>query len=173
MSFLPVLRLPFLLLTGLLGAGLLGASAPPRATVYVFLAPTCPISQAVTPALRALHVQHGGAAVQFVGVFPEAAITADERRQFGQTYQLKFPLQADPGHRLTRRLGATITPEAALTDAAGTLRYRGRIDDQYARLGQRRVVVQHHELADALAAFTANRPVAVPRTEAVGCLIEL
>ena len=111
MPSLPVLRLPFLLL---LTALLLGASAPPRATVYVFLAPTCPISQAATLELRALHQQYATTpGVAFVGVFPDTALAPADLTAFGRTYQLKFPLRADPGHRLTRRLGATITPEAA------------------------------------------------------------
>jgi hypothetical protein len=33
-------------------------------------------------------------------------------------------------------------------------------------------VVLHHDLADALAAVAAGNPVPVPRTEAVGCIIE-
>ncbi len=155
----------------LLAVGL-GASAPPRPTVYVFLAPTCPISQAVVPELRTLHGQYAGRGVAFIGVFPDAQLTAAARTRFGRDYQLTFPLQTDPGHLLTRRLGATITPEAALTDATGALVYRGRINDQYARLGQRRTIVQHHELAEALAAVAADRPVAVSRAAAIGCLIE-
>ena len=159
----------FLLLT----IGLLGASAPPRATVYVFLAPTCPISQAATLELRALHQQYAATpGVAFVGVFPDTALVPADLAAFGRTYQLKFPLRADPGHVLTRRLGATITPEAAVTSAAGLLLYRGRLNDQYVRLGQRRTVLHHHDLADALAAVVAGRPVVVARTEAVGCLIE-
>ena len=155
-----------------LTAWLLGASAPPRATVYVFLAPTCPISQAVLPAVRALHAQYAAAGVAFVGVFPDPLVSAADRARFGRAYQLRFALQADPGHLLTRRLGATITPEAAVTDAHGALVYRGRINDSYARLGVRRTVVGQHELADALAALAADQPVVVARAPAVGCVIE-
>ena len=164
MSFL------LLLLLGFFG---FGPPLAPRATVYVFLAPTCPISQAATLELRALHRQYAATpGVAFVGVFPDTALVPADLAAFGRTYQLKFPLRADPGHVLTRRLGATITPEAAVTSAAGLLLYRGRLNDQYVRLGQRRRITQHHDLADALAAVVAGRAVAVARTEAVGCLIE-
>ncbi len=124
------------------------------------------------PAVRALHAQYAAAGVAFVGVFPDPLVSAADRARFGQAYQLRFALQADPAHLLTRRLGATITPEAAVTDAHGTLAYRGRINDSYARLGVRRTVVRTHELADALAALVAGQPVAVARTQAVGCVIE-
>jgi hypothetical protein len=107
-------------------------------------------------------------------VFPAAETTPAELADFAKTYQVPFALQADPQHQLTRRLKARITPEAVVVAADGrTVLYQGRLDDSYAALGRRRTVVAHHELADALAAVAARRPVAVPRTEAVGCFIEL
>jgi peroxiredoxin len=145
----------------------------PRATVYVFLADTCPISQAVTLPLRQLHGQYAAQGVQFVGVFPAADIDAVKIDKFAKTYQIPFALQADPGRTLTRRWHATVTPEAVVVAADGRhVLYQGRIDDSYASLGQRRTVVTHHELADALAAVVADKLVAVPKTEPVGCFIE-
>jgi hypothetical protein len=145
----------------------------PKATVYVFLADTCPISQAATLPLRELHGRYASQGIRFVGVFPAKETTPAALAGFAKTYQVPFPLQADPGRQLTRRLHARITPEAVVVAANGrTILYQGRLDDSYARLGQRRTVVSHHELADALAAVAGGRPVAVPRTEAVGCFIE-
>ena len=150
-----------------------GPAAVPRATVYVFLAETCPISQAATLPLRALYGQYAARNVRFVGVFPARETTPAGLAEFAATYQLPFALQADSGHVLTRRLRARLTPEVVVLGPDGrTVRYQGRLDDAYAGLGQHRPVTRHHELADALAAITAGRPVAVPRTEAVGCFIE-
>ena len=164
--------MPYLLLL-LLSVFGLGPPAGPRATVYVFLAETCPISQAATLPLRALHGQYAARGVQFVGVFPARETTPAGLAGFAKTYQLPFALRADPGHALTRRLGARLTPEAVVLGPDGrTVLYQGRLDDAYAGLGQHRPVTRHHELADALAAIDAGRPVAVPRTEAVGCFIE-
>ena len=148
-------------------------AAAPRATVYVFLADTCPISQAATLPLRELHQQYASQGIQFVGVFPAAETTPAALAEFAKTYQVPFALQADPGHQLTARLHARVTPEAVVVGSDGrTTLYQGRLNDAYASLGQHRPVVRHHELADALAAVTAGRPVAVPRTEPVGCFIE-
>ncbi|GAB3579624.1 hypothetical protein GCM10027345_19880 [Hymenobacter daeguensis] len=150
-----------------------GAAPAPRATVYVFLAETCPISQAATLPLRELHRQYGAQGVQFVGVFPAKETGAAGMATFAKTYQLAFPMQADAGHQLTRRLHARVTPEAVVVAADGrTVLYQGRLNDAYAGLGQHRTVVRHHELAEALAAIVAGQPVAVPRTEPVGCFIE-
>jgi hypothetical protein len=149
------------------------AGPAPRATVYVFLADTCPISQAATLPLRELHGQYAAQGVRFVGVFPAADATPGALAAFGKTYQLPFPLQADAGHQLTKKLHAHVTPEAVVLAADGkTTLYQGRLNDAYAGLGQHRPVTRHHELADALADVVAGRPVAVPRTEPVGCFIE-
>ena len=162
----------------LLVFGVLGLSFRPAAprlapTVYVFLAGTCPISQQATLPLRALYARYQGQGVHFVGVFPGAEATPAALAEFAYTYAVPFPLRLDPGQHLTRRLGARITPEAIVVAADDhTILYQGRLDDQYAGLGQRRTVSQHHELADALAAIAAGQPVAVPRTQAVGCFIE-
>ncbi|WP_345126508.1 redoxin domain-containing protein [Hymenobacter antarcticus] len=150
-----------------------GPAMAPRATVYVFLADTCPISQAATLPLRALQAQYAAQGVRFVGVFPARETTPASLAAFAKTYQLTFALQADKGHRLTRRLHARVTPEAVVVGADGrTTLYQGRLNDAYAGLGQHRPVVRHHELADALADVVAGRPVAVSRTEPVGCFIE-
>jgi hypothetical protein len=165
--------MPFLLLLLLSCFGLGPPAGAPRATVYVFLADTCPISQAATLPLRELHTQYAGRGIQFVGVFPAKETTPAAMAEFAKTYQLPFALRADPGHKLTQQLHARVTPEVVVLAADGrTTLYRGRLNDAYAALGQHRPVVRHHELADALAAVVAGRPVAVPSTEPVGCFIE-
>ncbi|GAB3869885.1 hypothetical protein GCM10028824_17670 [Hymenobacter segetis] len=159
-----------LLLLHFLGTG---PGPVPRATVYVFLAETCPISQAATLPLRELHGRYGAQGVRFVGVFPARETNPAGLAAFAKTYQLAFPLQADAGHQLTKKLHARVTPEVVVVAADGrTVLYQGRLDDAYAGLGQHRAVTRQHELADALAAVTAGQPVAVPRTEPVGCFIE-
>ncbi|RZK53565.1 MAG: redoxin domain-containing protein [Hymenobacter sp.] len=174
-----------LLLTQLLAALLFGQGQPSfaarlgppklqRVTVYVFLAESCPISQQATLPLRELHARYAARGVRFVGVFPGSTATAASVAAFARTYAVPFAVQLDPERQLTQRFKATTTPEAVVVAADGrTVRYQGRLDDQYAALGERRSRSQHHELAEALADLAAGRAVAVPRTEAVGCFIEL
>ncbi|KAA9332239.1 redoxin family protein [Hymenobacter busanensis] len=174
---------PRLLLLCWWALGLLGALSPARAaapapptvaTVYVFLAETCPISQSCTLTLRELHRQYAARGVRFVGVFPDEQTRPADVILFRKTYQVPFELKLDAGQQLTRRWGARITPEVVVVAADGrTVAYQGRIDNAYAALGQRRTVVTTHELADALAAVVAGKAVAQPRTEAVGCFINV
>jgi hypothetical protein len=49
--------------------------------------------------------------------------------------------------------------------------YQGRIDDRYADYGRKRNVTMNNELADALDAVVAGRPIKKPKTMAVGCFI--
>jgi peroxiredoxin len=166
--------------TLLVGRGQVGQAGPPPPsgkqlpfTVYVFLAETCPISQQATLPLRELHARYAARGVRFVGVFPGSTATPSSLAEFRSKYTVPFALQLDPGQRLTHRFKASITPEAVVVAADSCVLYQGRLDDRYAALGERRSISQHHELAEALADLAAGRPVAVPRTEAVGCFIEL
>ena len=84
---------------------------------------------------------------------------------------MKSPVVLDPRHEWVKRAAATTTPEAAVFTRNGELAYSGRINDLYAALGKRRPQPTQHDLKAALDAILAGKPVAVPRTEPVGCPI--
>ena len=63
-----------------------------------------------------------------------------------------------------------MTPEAAIY-VGGKLMYRGRIDNRYVELGVERPAATQRDLADALAALLAGKPVVAATTQAVGCYI--
>ena len=86
-------------------------------------------------------------------------------------FGLKFPVARDRDAALAARLGAKVTPEAFVIDDRGRIRYRGRIDDQFAARRQRNAHPNTSELRDAVAAVLAGRDVANPSVEAVGCPI--
>ena len=84
-----------------------------------------------------------------------------------------YPVHAlrDPRHELVKIARAAVTPEAAVFDRTRSLAYRGRLDDRYVSLGVARPVPTRHDLAEAIAAILAGRPVREPVTPAVGCFI--
>jgi hypothetical protein len=89
-----------------------------------------------------------------------------------KTYGLSgFHVLVDEGHVLAKATGATVTPEAVVTDASGRILYRGRIDDAVAEISKPWRVPSQHDLRDALAAILRNEAVPVSRTRAVGCYI--
>ena len=77
----------------------------------------------------------------------------------------------DPKGALSKACGVTITPEAAVYDGAGRLAYRGRIDNLYVGFGKQRARATSRDLRLALDAILAHKPIAQPRTLAIGCFI--
>jgi hypothetical protein len=57
-----------------------------------------------------------------------------------------------------------------LLDGSLTIRYRGRIDDQYGYT-YRRAAPTRTELKDALDELLAGKPISTPQSECRGCLI--
>ena len=163
------------LLTVFLGLSFAAAAAPSDSiSVYIFLREDCVICQQYTPQLERLATEYGGKGVHFLGVFPNASSSPDLVAEFAQKYGLTFPLEIDSEQTITRRMGATITPEVVIYDhRIGQVLYSGRIDDRYLKVGQRRRHVQTSELEDALKAIRSGRPVAVREVPATGCLITL
>ena len=86
-------------------------------------------------------------------------------------FGLKFPVARDPRGAIAAKLGARVTPEAFVIDSKGRVRYRGRIDDQFAGRGKRNANSTARDLHDAIAAVLAGREVAREHVEAVGCPI--
>jgi mono/diheme cytochrome c family protein/thiol-disulfide isomerase/thioredoxin len=140
-----------------------------RATVLVLVSPTCPISNSYAPALERLSTAHGSdVAVRLVYSEPdlEAQAVEEHRASFG----LSMPFLLDPRGAIATELGARVVPEAFVLDAEGRVVYRGRIDDAWTDLGQRRGATRF-ELRAALEAQLAGRAIETPETEGIGCLL--
>lgn len=144
-----------------------------RATVLLFLGHDCPISNAYAPEVGRLHAAYSGQGVAFCVVYADADLSPAAGRAHAADFALPCPAVLDPDMTLARRVGATVKPQAALLGPAGELLYLGRIDDRYADYGTRRAEPTTRDLHAALDAVLAGKPVAVPRTQAFGCDIDL
>jgi hypothetical protein len=142
-----------------------------KAWVLVFILSDCPIGNSYLPQLQRLDELFKGRGVNFVLVHADSQTTPQQAQEHAREFKIVIPVLLDPRHEWVQRAGATIAPEAAVFSPQGVLLYRGRIDNRYAGLGKRRMVVTEHDLRDALDAILEERPVKKPRTEAVGCLI--
>jgi peroxiredoxin len=143
-----------------------------KATVLVFLAPDCPLSQSYVLTLNTLSEQFNAESVQFLGVVAGEWFQQAEIRQFTETYKLRIPALLDRAFELTDALGATKAPEAFALDAAGEVFYKGAIDNWSTDLGQHRAVITEHYLRDALADHLKGQIPFTRETPAVGCFIE-
>ena len=151
-----------------------GAYADPLAggaAVLVFTTTDCPIANAYVPELNRIAAEYGPRGVRLTLVQVDPDLTAEDAAGHAADYRIAARVLLDPGHRLVSAAGATHTPEAAVYDAAGRLRYRGRIDDRFAALGDRRAVAGDRTLRDALDAVLGGGEVPAERTDVVGCRI--
>ncbi len=141
-------------------------------TVYVFLHEACLISQYYTLPLRQLHEEYASENLSFVGLFPNASSQVEKIQEFKATYKIPFALQLDEGQAKTEAFGATITPEVVVyNETQGQILYQGRIDDAYARVGQRKRITHTAELKDVLAAISNGQVIQTQNAPAVGCFI--
>ena len=141
-----------------------------KVVVLAFLGTECPLAEAYAPRLAELARDFGKRGVAFFGVDANEQDGPVAIGRFAERHGLPFPMLKDVGNGLADRVGAERTPEVFVLDASRAVVYRGRIDDQYA-IGIHRPSSTRHDLVDALDAVLAGRPVATPRTDAVGCKI--
>lgn len=143
-----------------------------KAIVYIFTSVDCPISNRYAPELQRLERGFGPKGVVFRLIYPGRADSDAAIREHVNAFAYEGVVEPlrDAGFVLVKHVGATITPEAAVV-VNGTVVYRGRIDDRYVSLGVERPAPTAHDLADALTAVLAGRPVAHATLPAVGCFI--
>lgn len=142
-----------------------------KAHVLVFTTTDCPIANGYVPEIGSIAKDFAEQGVRVFAVHVDADLTAEAARKHAKEYDLTVPVLIDTKHALVAATGATRTPEAVVLLPDGSVAYRGRINDLYAGLGKKRPAPKTHDLRDALTAVLAGKPVAHPRTEAIGCSI--
>jgi peroxiredoxin len=141
-----------------------------KAIVIVFVGTQCPIANLYVPGLIDLHKKYGEKGVQFLAINSNDQDTLEAVVAHARERKVPFPVLKDVSHKAADALGARRTPEAFVLDAAHTIRYRGRIDDQY-NYTSRRPAPAKTELKDAIENLLAGKPVATPESEVQGCVI--
>ncbi len=141
-----------------------------RAVVVVFLGTECPLAKLYGQRLAEMAARYESQGVQFVGINANRQDTLVEMAHYARVHKIEFPLLKDPDCRVADLFGATRTPEAYLLDDQQTIRYWGRIDDQYG-VGYSRGKPTTRDLANALDSLLAAKPILAAQTTAVGCLI--
>jgi hypothetical protein len=154
------------------GAELAVDPAVAPATVVVFTANHCPYALAWHGRIQQVARDYADRDVQVIQINANNALThpADSTAASAARVaagEFAGPYLRDEPQELTRRWGAQRTPDVFLVDAAGTLVYRGAPDADYDDEAQ-----GAGYLRAALDDVLAGRPVAIARTEPVGCTIK-
>jgi hypothetical protein len=148
----------------------LGDFGDKKAYVLVFVDSGCPLAAKYLPGLQKLESTYRDKGVQFVAVNSGPTDTVVTMAAQAVEHHVEFPFVKDAECKVADALGVRRTPEAAVLDGERTLRYRGRIDDQYRPGGQREEPTRR-DLVEALDAVLAGKEVAVKTTAVDGCLI--
>lgn len=141
-----------------------------KAVVLVFVETGCPLAQKYMPVLDKLERTYRDKGVQFVAVNVGPNDTVVAMAAQAVEYKVDFPFVKDADGKVADAVGVTRTPEVAVLDGKRVLVYRGRIDDQY-RPGGQRDKPTRNDLAEAIDAVLAGKPVAVPTTPVDGCVL--
>jgi hypothetical protein len=148
----------------------LAADAP--ATVLLFVATHCPISNRYAPTMRALAEAWRARGVAAWLVYPDPDDDPAAIRAHQAELSLGLPTARDPLHALVARTGARVTPEAAVfRPGAAAPAYRGRIDDRVAEYGKMRAQASAYELRDAVDAVLRGEDPQAAGGPAIGCYI--
>lgn len=142
----------------------------------VFTSVDCPVANAMAPQLRSVFKDAEARGVRCYLVYPRSGMTEGAMSEHAHAYGLEVATLADPDHAMVDALDAGITPEAYVLEFSETddwrIRYRGRVNDLYASIGNRRDLPAHKDFHEAIVAVVAGEPVKSPYSAAVGCTIE-
>ncbi len=152
---------------------LFGENGGHKAVVVVFTCNHCPYAQAYEDRLIALQTDYGPRGVQLLAInsndssaYPEDSF---ERMKVRATKkQFNFPYLRDELQLVAKAYGAECTPETYVLDSTFTLRYNGRIDDNW----QHPEMVRTQDLRHALDELLAGKHVTTPTAHAIGCSVK-
>lgn len=140
-------------------------------TVYVFIAEECPISIFMAKPMKRL-TEEFPTGVKYIAVFPTSNSRDVTAQKFLSSYDLEnWNILIDRDQTIAKRLGATITPEAVITNANAEILYRGRINDAYYAPGKMGHRTQKDDLPAVLTKLRNGEAVPKPWPAAIGCFI--
>lgn len=141
-----------------------------RATVLAFIDTSCPVCQNHLAGLNKLMAELGAKDLRVAGIYSHPGDTTAEVAAHARKMKLAFPVVRDEGGKWSRRLAVDRIPCVLVLDQGLIVRYRGRIDDQFAP-GVARAKPTRRDLREAIDEVLGNQPVSIPWTETLGCLL--
>jgi hypothetical protein len=139
------------------------AGDPAKPLAVAFWSSRCPVCRRYVAAMKTLARDFEGRA-RFALVLPDSGEPEADLRGVAEAVGPAFFAAVDRRRDAANRLGVHVTPTVLVVDAAGTLRYRGPIDDD--RRNRRRDTTEH--LRAALDAVVAGREVEAGEHRAFG-----
>lgn len=143
-----------------------------RLEAIVFVAPQCPISEAILLNLNQISEEYDSNQVAIKLVVPGELYTRSEIDSFVEVNKIKHKVIIDSQAVLVKKYNATITPEVFLISGSQII-YSGAIDDRALDNEIIRQSATENYLRDAIKLTLKGEELKVKKTKAVGCYIEL
>ncbi len=140
-------------------------------TVIIFITTDCPIANALSPEINRIYDHYQALNIKFTLAHVDPELSTKDAKQHALDYSLKAPIVIDRKHQLVKLAHAKLTPQTAVFNGQGKLVYSGRLNNQWADYGKRRVKATENNLRDTLDALLAGKPVPKDHTTAIGCYI--
>lgn len=141
----------------------------PRWLVLVFLDPECPVANAYVPVLNEIAREFASENILLLGVHCDPSAQAGSLRIHVGEYDIRFPVCQDRNQHLRRLANAAYASEVAVTDPAGKVLYRGRIDDRVGRAGAMRPKATRNDLQYVLKKLCAGKEGPFENHAGFGC----
>lgn len=138
--------------------------------VVAFLGTECPLVKLYAPRLQQIANDYSDRGVVVVGINSNVHDSVTEMEAFCRRQEIEFPMLKDVGNVVADQFDAERTPQIFVLDGDRTVRYHGRVDDQYV-VGFVRDHADREDLKLAIDELLAGSEVSVPTTSALGCII--
>ncbi|MBI5475494.1 MAG: thioredoxin family protein [Ignavibacteriales bacterium] len=138
-----------------------------KATVIMFIATQCPVSNAYNTRMAQLNADYKDKEVTFLGINSNVQESVDEIKDHAESNKLDFIILKDHNNIIADKFDASFTPEIYVLNGSSEVLYHGRIDDN-----RRESDVKTKDLRAALDDILSGKKVSVPETKAFGCTIK-
>lgn len=142
-----------------------------KATALIFTAVDCPIANRMAPEIARIQSAYKAKNVQVVLVYPEKTLTPKQVSKHLKEYGLSGPAVIDKTQEIRHMVGVTVTPQVAVVGKDHKIKYLGRINDLFEAHGNAKAKVTKNDLRNALDEIVAGKPISVPYTQPVGCIL--
>ncbi len=141
--------------------------------VIIFMCNHCPYVKAVLRRLINLQNEYAERSVQLVGInvndtkkYPEDSL--EKMKELAEKKQLPFPYLFDESQESAKAYDAVCTPDIFVYGIERSLKYRGRVDDNWQHPDE----ITRHDLKDAIEAILTDQPVNDDQVSSMGCSIK-
>jgi peroxiredoxin len=139
-----------------------------KVVVLVFTSTSCPVCISYAPRLGELVKRHASDQVVWAAVCSHASDDPATITKYAREAEYPIALLKDDGTTLADKLHVDRVPSVLVLDGARTVRYTGRIDDQFSPT-VKKAKASTSELADAISAVLKGEAVATASVPAAGC----